>query len=518
MRIVPLTVVDWSDFFCGAGGSSTGLKLAHPDAEVRQALNHNKIALETHARNHQTTEHYLSDVSASEPHWIPRTRCAWFSPECRYNSTARGRGKRAHKAQLELFKKKVLDPDEQRSRATAEDVLRFTECHRYDLVIVENVVEFRLWNGFDDWYQKLRNLGYETEIVYLNSMFCHPTPQSRDRLYVVAWKRGMRRPDLDIKPLALCPRCGEDVQSIQSWKKPNFRWGKYRFQYVYRCPRCTHEVTPYYYAAANIIDWSLPAQRIGDRKKPLEPKTIARIEAGLKKFGPAHLASVNYFRPNHALYEPYPTQTSGNQYGVTVPPIIVEMRNKSTARSIDEGLSTVTAHAINHALLTPPGWLVANYSPGWVKPTTEPVGSITTVDHHALLVPPYLVGYYSNDPGHQLQDPLPTVTTKDRCGMVVPPPFIMGVHTATTYRQLWEALQTVVAQGNHHFMVEPGASINVDDCGFRMLAPHEIKLGMGFDESYVVLGNKTEQVKQMGNAVTPPAAAELARRAMAILD
>lgn len=43
-------------------------------------------------------------------------------------------------------------------------------------------------------------------------------------------------------------------------------------------------------------------------------------------------------------------------------------------------------------------------------------------------------------------------------------------------------------------------------CGFRMLEPHEIHAGMAFVPDYVVLGNKREKVKQLGNAVTPPAA------------
>jgi DNA (cytosine-5)-methyltransferase 1 len=46
----------------------------------------------------------------------------------------------------------------------------------------------------------------------------------------------------------------------------------------------------------------------------------------------------------------------------------------------------------------------------------------------------------------------------------------------------------------------------VEDCLFRMLEPHEIHAGMAFVPDYVVLGNKREKVKQLGNAVTPPAA------------
>ena len=50
-----------------------------------------------------------------------------------------------------------------------------------------------------------------------------------------------------------------------------------------------------------------------------------------------------------------------------------------------------------------------------------------------------------------------------------------------------------------------------------MLEPHEIGRGMAFDHDYVVLGNKREQVRQYGNAVTPPAAALLLERVVEAL-
>lgn len=46
-----------------------------------------------------------------------------------------------------------------------------------------------------------------------------------------------------------------------------------------------------------------------------------------------------------------------------------------------------------------------------------------------------------------------------------------------------------------------------------MLQPHEIGVAMAFEPGYKVLGNKREQVKQYGNAVTPPAMEWLIRQA-----
>lgn len=52
----------------------------------------------------------------------------------------------------------------------------------------------------------------------------------------------------------------------------------------------------------------------------------------------------------------------------------------------------------------------------------------------------------------------------------------------------------------------------VEDCGFRMLQPHEIKAAMAFPQEYIIKGGKREQVKQLGNAVTPPVMGILMQR------
>src|SRR5690606_31833402 len=106
---------------------------------------------------------------------------------------------------------------EDRSRATMWDVPRFAEYHDYNIIIVENVVDARLWVPFQNWLGPMHSFGYKHKIVYLNSMFCHPTPQSRDRMYVIFWKKGNRPPNLDFAPPAYCPTCQKDVDSVQSW-------------------------------------------------------------------------------------------------------------------------------------------------------------------------------------------------------------------------------------------------------------------------------------------------------------
>ena len=69
---------------------------------------------------------------------------------------------------------------------------------------------------------------------------------------------------------------------------------------------------------------------------------------------------------------------------------------------------------------------------------------------------------------------------------------------------------------DRHALVSPEQLI--EECGFRMLQPHEIGRGMAFDDGYVVMGNNREKVRQYGNAVTPPAMELLLQRCLETLQ
>jgi DNA (cytosine-5)-methyltransferase 1 len=224
-----------TDQFCGAGGSSSGAAAA--GATIKLALNHWKLAIETHNTNFPDTDHECTDVSACDPRRYPATDILITSPECTNHSLAKGKA-RKWQQQADMFGRFTVDPAEERSRATMWDVCRFAEAKKYKIVIVENVVEARHWAPFQSWLDAMDSLGYNHETVYFNSMFAWPTPQSRDRMYVVFWRKTLRKPDLRITPLAHCPQCGRNVDAVQSWKNPQKKWGKYQQQYVYRCPNC----------------------------------------------------------------------------------------------------------------------------------------------------------------------------------------------------------------------------------------------------------------------------------------
>lgn len=106
-------------------------------------------------------------------------------------------------------------------------------------------------------------------------------------------------------------------------------------------------------------------------------------------------------------------------------------------------------------------------------------------------------------------------------GMAVP--FVVELRGGgSTTRAVSDPFSTITAKGNHHgLIVPPGwdpvtglGSVRADqvslaDVRYRMVSPQERKVASGFSADYVLLGTGAEQVKMIGNAVTPNAARAL---------
>lgn len=496
-----------TDLFCGAGGSSTGAAAA--GAEIVMAANHWSTAIEVHQANHPDARHDCADISQADPRRYPRTEVLLASPECTNHSQARGVSRRQQDPSLW----DAPDPAAERSRATMWDVCRFAEQMRYDAIVVENVVEATKWVGWRAWSQMMEDLGYERRILSHNSMH-HGVPQSRDRIYVVFWRKGLR-PDLELELVGWCNRCDAAGACRQAWKNGR-TVGRYRAQYVWACTTCGSEVVPATEPAASIIDWSLDCPTIGERARPLAAKTRARILAGLRRYGWAPITTAgagnayertpgNRARPLTApvdtqqttattdmatppgfqvqvanggehtgsrirpLTDPAFTATASNVEGLVVP-----LRANGVARDAREHpLQTVAAEGKHHALL------MRNNTGGaeMVTPVSEPVRALTTAGHQSLLMP-----YYGNGQAQPTDRPVPAVPTRDRFALI-------------DVEQI------------------------VDECGFRMLEPHEIAAAMAFPDGYIPATlSKKDRVKLAGNAVTPPVATWITGRLIQALE
>ncbi len=318
------------DNFAGGGGASDGIELAlgrSPDI----AVNHDPEAIAMHEANHPSTLHLCGDVWDVNPKKIcagRRVGLAWFSPDCKHFSKAKG-GK----------------PVQNKIRGLAWVAIRWARAVRPRVIVLENVEEFQTWgplmdDGFPDperrgltfrrWMGELRACGYVVELRELRACkFGAPT--TRKRLFVIA-------------------RC--DGRPIV--------W-----------PEETHGpgLLPYR-TAAECIDWSIPVPSIFGRSRPLAENTLRRISRGIRKFV---LEAERPFVVGNVV--PTLIQTG---YGE---------RPGQAPRSLDLGapLGTVVAGGAKHALVCV--FLAKHYggneTPG--SPMTKPFDTVTCTDHHALV-------------------------------------------------------------------------------------------------------------------------------------
>lgn len=386
------------DLFCGAGGSSTGAELA--GGLLVLGLNHWQRAVETHATNFPHADHDCEDISSLTTtrirrylhHAHPTGMIA--GPECTNHSIAKGARRRKPQA-ASLFDDGPAGDDEQdKSRATMWDVPRFAEQaiiagHPLEWIVVENVVDAFKWGADDDgglfnaWLLAVDALGYEHEIVWLNSMFAPPSPdmapQSRDRMYVVFWRRGAKAPNLRVQPPSWCPRCEAVVHGQQTWKRPDRRpWGRYGAQYFYSCPDCHAAVHPGAAPAASIIDETLPAEVIGDRKRPLAENTRRRIARGLERLANEPFAiRLTHGGAPRPLTLPLVTLTQRHDPAIVLP--VAGNTHERTAgnrarRAAERPLDTVHG-TLDRALVVPP---MGNIDPRPAATTPAPTQTTTT--------------------------------------------------------------------------------------------------------------------------------------------
>ncbi len=345
------------------------------------------------------------------------------------------------------------------------------------------------WINWRSWLMAMEELGYERRILSHNSMH-HGVPQSRDRIYVVFTRKGLKV-DLEMELPGWCGPCEKPVNSRQTWKNGR-TIGRYGKQYFWSCPTCGGEVKPPTRGAGEIIDWSIEATRIGDRSKPLVEKTIRRIAAGLARYG---------------WLDPVVTAGAGHTH---------ERTPGNRAKTLDVPLSALQTTA-THALAAPASFLVQTAHGGDRRPygLDEPHPTVTASDdRHSLVVP-----MRKNGNAYPTWSPLATVTAGGNHHGLLMRNNHGGAEMVTP---LDEPARTMTTKGHQSFLapgqVKAGPSIGdlaelsysevtdlVSDCGFRMLEPAEVIAAMAFPAGYIPDHyTKKDKVKLAGNAVTPP--------------
>lgn len=210
-------------------------------------------------------------------------------------------------------------------------------------------------------------------------------------------------------------------------------------------------VEPYVRPAADIIDWNNVGTLIGDRKKPLVPTTMDRINAGLAMFpDDPSVITVNHtghngraFRPD---LNPLPSRTVKIGEGLVVPP---------------GGFQYATA---SPDLAAPP-FVITLLNHGGAATVDRPLTGINATGNHHGLVIPFRKGTAPAPTGR----PLLTLGTKDSAGL----------------------------------LRRPGRAVAAEDCYFRMLQWREQLSAQRFPGDYIVHGtSNAERTMQAGNAVS----------------
>lgn len=392
------------DNFAGGGGASTGIELAL-GRHVDIAVNHDPEAVAMHAINHPQTHHECEDVFKVDPLQVTKGRpvgFAWFSPDCKHFSKAKG-GK----------------PRSKKIRGLAWIMVKWAALVRPRVMVLENVEEFKTWGPllddgspcpkrkgktFRSFVAQLRRLGYQVEDRELRACD-YGAPTIRKRLFLIARCDG--KPIVWPEPTHGRP----DSPPVKSGKLQPWR------------------------TAAECIDWSIPCPSIFERKKPLAEATMRRIARGIQKFvinaANPFIVKVNHAGCEHfrgqSLDEPLQTITAKHGWGLATP-VLTEHANASAQRvfAVDEPLRTQCGEVKGGHFAVVAPHLVGAGGPtygGKPKPLDEP-GNTQTTENHAALVAAHLTRYNSekreNDAprGQEPAAPVSTLDTQNRFGLV----------------------------------------------------------------------------------------------------
>ncbi len=500
------------DNFAGGGGASTGIELAI-GRSVDIAINHDENAVAMHTTNHPDTLHYCESVYEVRPKVATAGRpvaLAWFSPDCRHFSKAKG-----------------AKPVEKAIRGLAWVVLRWGLDVEPRVMKLENVEEFKTWGPLlagemrpdpdragetfeafigmlttgipanhpalaecceflnisldsEDAARLVKGLGYVVEYRELRACD-YGAPTIRKRFFMV-----MRR---DGKPIVWPEPTHGDPKSpaVQAGRLAPWR------------------------TAAECIDWSIPAPSIFGRKKPLAENTLKRIARGIQRFV-IDSASPFIVKCNHtttkgkydcfrgqALSEPLQTITKTHGYALAVPhltkfrtgatglpvtepvptvtagtskrpggnghalgiveaaiaPFVGRQFGASVGHRADEPSATITAGGGGKSQLVTPTLIQMGYGerPGQeprVLRLDNPLGTVTAGGNKFATVSAFLAKHYGGNysgPGVGLDEPVHSVTTVDHHAVVAA--HLMVNNTGHPGGTLDNPAHTVTT-GNHH--------------------------------------------------------------------
>ena len=530
------------DNFAGGGGASTGIEIAI-GRSVDIAINHDPAAIAMHRANHPATEHYTEDVWKVDPVEACAGRpvaLAWFSPDCKHHSKAKG-GK----------------PVSKKIRGLAWVAVKWAKAVHPRVIMLENVEEFQDWGRLDEknrpdprykgetfrrFVGQLEQLGYQVEYRLLRACD-YGAPTIRKRFFLIARCDGRRI--VWPEPTHAAPDSLEVAVGI---KKP-------------------------WVPVADVLDFSLPCPSIFASSKeimeqygiravrPLSENTMRRIAKGIMKF------VVNNPKPfivsiaqtgfagdgrQYSVSEPLRTVVSKAEHCVCVP---VLMRNNENAVGSDarEPIGTITTGG-HHMLIAPSiiqyhseqddgvrgqtvdkpimtvdasnrygmvsAFISKFYGGGNTSPASDvgdPLPTVTAIDHNAVCAA-YITQFNNHCDGQVVDDPLNTMTAKSNHFGEVRAFLVKYYGSGDNAVSCEKPAPTITVKDRMGLVTVRGQDYKIVDIGLRMLTPRELFDAQGFPSDYIIDVDadgksypKSEQVARCGNAVCPPIPTALVR-------
>ena len=532
------------DSFCGGGGTTTGFHRAHINGEkiakVVIGINHDAMAIASHAANHPDTVHFVEDFTTLDPHRLvdivaaaklryPNAKVLfWASAECTHHSKAKGGLPR--------------DAD---SRSLPEHIERYVKVLNPDIIGVENVIEFIDWGPlnesgkpikeqkgiyYTEWRDNLIKLGYMYDYQKLNASD-YGAYTSRSRYFGL-----FAKDEVNIRfPEQTHSKTGTD--GLKKWK-----------------------------AVKDVLDLEIEGESIFNRNKPLVDATLERILNGVVRFvlGGTNdfLIKWNSMQVNGkykapSVDEPSPTVTTQNRLGlvkaVSTDKFLVSYNFKDKPRLFETPFPTLTCKDRFTVVTAKFQSLMTYNSPGLNTPVTEPCGTVTTKDRFALITSKFIDEQYGNSKPVSIEKPCGTLLTNPK-QHIVSAQWLMDTQFSNIGRRLDQPCPVITANRKHFYLMNPqfnnkGASIEkpcftliarmdkmppylmqanhgqskirinetdtetmiklknlcneygITDIFMRMLFIDELKRIMGFGDDYILKGTKAEQKKFIGNAV-----------------
>lgn len=511
-----------ADNFCGGGGASAGIEMGLGRGP-NLANNHNRVALAMHEINHPQAVHLCEDVfkvDILQAVGGRRVGFAWFSPDCRHFSKAKGG--------VPLSKK---------IRGLAWSAVKWAAKVRPRGIVLENVEEFEDWGPlvwvtvdgqrklvpcpvrkgrtFQNFVAQLRRLGYAVEWREL-AAHKYGAPTMRNRLYLIARCDG--RPIIWPEPTHARP-----AEAARLGLKP---W------------RTFAECCDFKLPCPSIFLSAEEGRKIGV-KRPLVPNTHRRLARGVKRYvmdaSEPFVLCMTHFLTEHAngssqrnfsAIEPLRTQcgeVKGGHFALSACHVARQF-GTTTGQPVDSPLVSVMPNGGGGKCQWVASFL-AQHNGGMVgHDVRKPCSAIVGRGSQQQLGVVSLVKYYGTDQDPRLDRPAGTVTTKDRFGLseslvAVPP---LTPELAARARQVAEWLHSngIAVPGE---FATTRSGLVIYDIGMRMLTPRELYRAQGFPEDYVidrawigegkdrrlVLLSKSDQVRMCGNSVSPPVAAAI---------